>query len=224
MRKPALPFRRARELRVLDLLKRHAELCALTVEQLREAFNALRRGDVAKSRSALEELFKTEEEADGVRREIAGELAKEVLPPLYREDMMQLIERVDLVADWAKDVGRILTILLERKEAGRLLCEACRPCGPMVEKLVECVKALRQCLEALLYDVEKAIELCYEVERVEEEIDSLYVRALGLLYASGLPANETLLLYDLVKSIEETADLCEDASDVVKVIAIRSVK
>ena len=59
---------------------------------------------------------------------------------------------------------------------------------------------------------------------MEEEIDSLYVRALGLLYASGLPANEVLLLYDLVKSIEETADLCEDASDVVKVIAIRSVK
>jgi len=221
MRKLALPFRRAKELRVLSLLENHINLCTSTVDMLGEIFKILPSCDSNKLSFTIEELYRTEEKADEVRREIANELAKDILPPLYREDLMQLIEKVDLIADLSKDVGRVLFTMVR--------CKKCRvhvygACKDIVVKLSECAKVTRECLVSLLYDLRKAVELSYKIETIEEQIDSLYVNALKYLYKSKLPANELLPLYDLIKSLEEIADLCEDASDVAKIIAIRSLR
>jgi len=221
MRKLALPFRRTKELRALNLLKEHINLCASTVEALERIFEMLPSCSSDELSSLIKELYRIEERADKVRREIANELAKDILPPLYREDLMHLIEKVDLIADLSKDIGRILFTMATCKRSRVDVYNACKD---IVTKLSECSKVTRECLVSLLYDLNKTIKLSYEIEVIEEEIDSLYVDALKYLYESKIPANELLPLYELVKSLEEIADLCEDASDVAKVIAIRSLR
>ena len=192
MRKLALPFRRTKELEVLNLLKEHINLCTSTVDILWRIFEKLPSYNPSELSLLLNELYKVEEDADKVRRNIANELAKDILPPLYREDLMHLIEKVDLIADLSKDVGRIIFTMIT--------CEECRvhaynACKDMASKLSKCSKVTRECLVSLLYDLRKTIELSYEIEALEEEIDSLYIDALKYLYETKLPANELLPLY-----------------------------
>lgn len=221
MRKLALPFRRTRELEVLNLLKEHINLCTLTVKMLENIFKTLPSCSSNELFSSIGELYKIEENADKIRRKVANELAKDILPPLYREDLMQLIEKVDLIADLSKDIGRILITMTACK---RFRIHAHNVCKSILKKLSECSNTTKECLISLLYDLNKTVKLSYEIETIEEEIDSLYVNALKYLYESKLPANELLPLYELIKSLEEIADLCEDAGDIAKVIAIRSLK
>lgn len=206
-------------LRLLDLLEQHVTLCANSVmlldniikERFKSNFNE------KKVRHLIGQLFKTEKEADKIRRSIAKELAKDIIPPLSREDLMKLTERLDIIADLSKDVSRFILVLGDIK----IDSDFYNKITLMSKKVAECVNQLKSCIYALMEDLNKAIELSFEVEHTEEVVDELYVRCLKSLIHTHASCPETFIIAEIIKKLEKIADFCEDTSDMVKVIAVR---
>lgn len=166
-------------------------------------------------------MSKKEREADYLRRMIIRELEKGELAPEEREDLMWLITRLDLVADWAKEVARILSILPfnELPEELRGNIEG------TLRIISNCVQTLSLSIKALFEDPREAIQLTERVEELEEEVDrfDLENKRILIITASRLPSGYVTITDDFLHSIENIADAAEDAADVVQAIAIRKM-
>ena len=216
---PIIKRKKPPEVRVLELLEEHVSLCVSISGLLVEVAELKMSGSMGEMENLMDRLFKAEEEADSLRREVETELAKGILPPLSREDLMRLIGRLDMVADSAKDAVRILSIIYtdELTEGFKMVFMR------LVNKADKCVKALRDAVEALLRNYKDVLNKCYEVQRLEKEIDTIYIETLKVARDSNMKIQTSLLVTELLRFLESEADACEDTSDLIRIITISAL-
>lgn len=205
---------------VFELLEQHVSLCMSISNELVKLASFKVSGNRDETEKCLASLFEMEEKADQVRRKASTEMAKGVLPPLSREDLMRLMQRLDMVADYAKDAARILGIIHADELTEGFKMVFLRFMG----KVDECVKALGSSITALLKDFKDVVNRCYEVERLEEEIDVIYVEALKVARDTNMKIQTALLATELLRLLEMEADHCEDTADLVRIITISTIK
>jgi uncharacterized protein Yka (UPF0111/DUF47 family) len=86
------------------------------------------------------QISQLEMQADNLRRDRVTELSERDLFPTEREDLMELVRAVDWVADWSREAGRILTIILfenspeEMKIAVQNMCKENNACVFVLKK------------------------------------------------------------------------------------------
>jgi uncharacterized protein Yka (UPF0111/DUF47 family) len=92
--------------------------------------------------------------------------------------------------------------------------------GPRLETIAE---ATSKAIRLLRQNPLEALNAADDVERLEEEIDSLYAESRGRLLelAADLSAPVVVLLFDALNALENAADACEDSCDVVREVVVR---
>jgi len=211
-------FVQRRKSKVLELADRQLTLAIDTVTELENSISAASRKNVEDAKKYIEKLFVTEEEIDSLRRTIFEESTRGSLPLNDREDLMHLVKRLDVMADFVKDSGRSVLLLLEvsiPKELWNAYAE-------MAKDLVECAKVLRASIEKLGSDPIEARTLSQKVDQVEKRVDEKHLKIKGLLLKSDkeVAPSTLLVLKDLVESMEQVADSCDDTADYVRVLTI----
>ena len=212
-------FGHRREVRAIDLMKKHLANAVSAVEDLERALRAAMDGDEEAVMASIRRVDEAEKEADRLRRAIMDELASEVVPPAGREDLMHLVKRIDMIADWSREATRLLKAL-PLEEVPRKVLEECLK---MAEGARECAYAVRRAVDKLLEKPEEALEEADVVERLEEEVDVLYMEARKTFarLAPECPKTPVLiLLRDLMEAIENVADWCENSCDQIRVISV----
>ena len=212
-------FGRRREVRAVDLMEKHLANAVSAVEDLERALEAALRGDEEDMLACIRRVDEAEQEADRLRRAIMDELASEVISPTGREDLMHLVKRIDMIADWSREATRILEAL-PLKEAPKAILEECLK---MARGARECAHAVRRAVIKLLEKPREALKEADTVERLEEEVDALYMegRKVFARLAPECPRTPVLiLLRDLMDAIENVADWCENSCDQVRVISV----
>lgn len=215
-------FLKTPEDRALELTLQHAVLCEKAVITMTDVFyDSLKHVDEQTVLKKIEMVVRYEEEADSVRRTIVEELARGILPPLSREDFIRLVERMDMVADWAKDIARILRIIPREQLLG-----LCKECLLIFLKYIRVTSiVLRKAVESMNKDFEKTLRYLNLIEKLEERADDSYLNCLKELEKTvGEETANVLLLEKLIEDLENLEDACEDTSDVIKVIIIRSLR
>ncbi len=215
-------FLKTPEDRALELTLQHAVLCEKAVITMTDVFyDSLKHVDEQTVLKKIEMVVKYEEEADSVRRKIVEELARGILPPLSREDFIRLVERMDMVADWAKDIARILRIIPREQLLG-----LCKECLLIFLKYIRVTSiVLRKAVESMNKDFEKTLRYLNLIEKLEERADDSYLNCLKELEKTvGEETANVLLLEKLIEDLENLEDACEDTSDVIKVVIIRSLR
>lgn len=164
----------------------------------------------------MEEMHQVEHSADMAKHEMMGRLAKEFLPPIEREDIMVLANRIDDVTDAIEDVLRRLymfNIGELRQDVGEfttVISKCCSSLGNIMEEFRNFRKS------ALLR--EKIIEL----NGLEEEGDRLYTEAMRRLYTEGgspIAVMAWTILYD---TLEKCCDCCESVADAVDQVVMKN--
>jgi len=211
-------FGKRREMKALEMIQRHLALTMNIVEDLERAIKAATENREEEMRLCISRVTNAEREADGLRREVMQELSRGELPPTDREDLMHLVKRVDMVADWSRESTRILNAIPRGKVSNALKKASLE----MVAGVKECAFALRKCVNQLAEKPDEALKAADEVERLEERVDDLCEGARVLLGRdTTMSAGVAILMSQLLDAIEMVADWCEDTCDQVRVIVVR---
>jgi len=211
-------FAERRKSKVLEMAYREITLAIDTVTELEKAAIAASKKDVGEAKRAIERLFVVETEIDELRRSVFEELTRGSLPSKDREDIMHLVKRLDTMADHVKDSGRSVKLLLE----AQIPREICDELVALVRDLVEESATLRRSIEKLGVDAVEVRALAKKVDDLETGVDERYMRLKEMLLKHGdkMNAGVLLILRDLLQSLEEVADSCDDTADYVRILTV----
>jgi predicted phosphate transport protein (TIGR00153 family) len=208
----------AEEQSILKDAQKHVEETYKTVSYFAEAVKAFMRGDLSAKTTAIEQVRESEHLADILRSKMVNELSEGLLLPPDREDLMHFVKSLDRIADWTNGAARLLGFI-EQKLPDNVLKIMSAATGLIfnsISKLKEAIGALIQ------NDLRKAIQDCEEVDRLEHEADDEKKAFVEALIRAKLEPVTFFLCYQLAEYLEGVTDKIEDASDFVKVIAIKS--
>jgi predicted phosphate transport protein (TIGR00153 family) len=211
-------FAKRKETKALATVQRHLALTTGIVEDLEKAIRAGIKGDLKEMQTCIERVANSEKEADRLRRNVMDEISTGELSPTDREDLMDLVKRVDMVADWSRESTRILGAIPMEYVPTSIKDASIE----MVVSVKQCTISLQKCVNKMMTKPEEALQAADAVEREEEKVDDIHEKTRILLGKENLPrAGIAVLVSQLFEAIEMIADSCEDACDQVRVITVR---
>ncbi len=211
-------FEKRRETKALKTIQRHLALTTGIVEDLEKAIESSIKEDGKEMQECIKRVVNSEREADALRRKVMDDVSKGELSPVDREDLMRLVKRVDMVADWSRESTRVLNALPMEHVPRKIQREFIE----MVKSVKECAVSLQKCVNKMMIKPEEALQAADAVEREEEKVDDIHEKARKLLGKEELPrAGVAILVSQLFEAMEMVADACEDACDQVRIIMIR---
>ena len=159
----------------------------------------------------------SEKEATGDRliHETVKRLHETWITPLDRNDIHNLISRLDDVLDFIEAVAERLVLFEIRQvrpgsiDMARLLLKAC-------EDLHRAMMALPK----LSDHSKELLDICIEINRLENEADGIYRREIADLFKAGNDPLMVLKWRDILDNIEEATDRCEDVANIVEGIVL----
>jgi predicted phosphate transport protein (TIGR00153 family) len=212
-------FGKRRESLVTKGIREHAEKVGDTVSELNRALTALVRVDRDTALDAMKRLLLSEKEADRWEEIITEELSKGDMEVKEREDLMHLIRRMDNVADWSKEAGMNLQLIIETKVTVPIALW--KRYAEMTAELEKATKSLRLSIDALGVDADAVIRYERGVEESEHILDEMYFSTKKEIFlASELDPRAIYLMRDLLHGIENSADSCKDAADILHILVI----
>lgn len=211
-------FEKRKETKALETIHQHLTLTTTIVEDLEKALDSAINNDAKEMQKCIQRVTASEREADSLRRKVMDEVSRGELTPTAREDILHLVKRVDMVADWSRESTRVLAAI----PMGNVPSSIKNGFLEMVKGVKQCVLSLRKCVNKMMTKPEEALQAADAVEREEEKVDDIYEKARMLLASENLPkAGIAVLVSQLFEAMEMIADSCEDACDLVRVIIVR---
>jgi len=202
----------------LEHTRQHIAKVMVTVEKLNDAICALEKGDIPEKDKAIEEVKVAEHEGDILRRQMMAELSEGLLLPLDREDLMRFVKRLDNIADSAKSATRLLEFCKTN-----LPVELIRKLREDSNLIVEEMEKMNEAMDSLIKnDIEETLSRCSAVEELEEKADDKRRELLEILFAADLPANQLILFFEIIETVESVSDRIEDADDLIRILAVKS--
>lgn len=165
----------------------------------------------------MKQMHKIEHAGDVERHIMMKKLAKEFITPIEREDIVAMADAIDNVTDNIEDVlMRMYMFNIKTMRADAL---------KMSIIIVKCCEALRQALiEFHNFRKSQTLHgLIVEINRLEEEGDELFTKAVRSLYVSG---NDPLEVYGWGRTMhfmEICCDACEDVADVIESVMMKNL-
>ncbi|MBQ8634375.1 MAG: DUF47 family protein [Lachnospiraceae bacterium] len=172
--------------------------------------------DAEGSKALLDRMHTIEHTADGVKHEMMERLVKEFLPPIEREDIVELAHTIDEVCDLIEDV--VLRIYMynikelrpDVKDFAKLIARCCADLKEMSVELPNYRKSA------------SLIEKIKEVNSWEEEGDRLYMEATRRLYSEEKDPVAVFAWTNIYDRLEKCCDGCEKVADTVELIILKN--
>ncbi len=160
----------------------------------------------------VEAIKRLEHEADQVTHEVVSRLDRTFITPLDREDIHQLASDLDDVMD-AMDGTARRSQIFRLGVAPQGVMRLTEVIQRMVAVLAEAVSRLRKGDDVMRY--------CIEAKQLEEEGDSIYHEALGLLFETERDALEVIKWKEIYDNLELTLDQSEDVANVLESVTLK---
>ena len=157
-----------------------------------------------------------EHEGDQVAHQTFNLLSRTWITPIDREDIHALVGALDDVLDSIDAVAARLALYKipsatpELREATRLIVKA----GEAVRRAMSQIGDLKNS-RAILED-------CVEINRLENEADSLFRIAISRLFETEKDPIAVIKWKEIYQVLEETTDRCEDVANVLEQIVLKS--
>ncbi len=179
-----------RERAIVEGVGSHLATVKRTVEDFGGLVDSVSSGDPALARRFFDDVMGDETKADTIHRDLSLRVANGAFFGGVREDILALLEKIDDIADSAKDASRLLNV-----EVGAMIA-------------------------AFTISKKEVLARVHSVEEFEESADSRKDVLLRELFsgASNLNPVTVIQLRDFIFVADDIADNAEDASDVVLVL------
>lgn len=211
---------RRAEVRAIEMAQDHLDKIIEVAEASLDLFRKFASGSVEGTREAYARVHQAEKEADDIKRTMFRELSRGFIHPIDREELVRLLLTSDDIAAYLKAASRRATLI----DPGEIADDVRNNVVNIIEKVSESTRLLKEAIEALVSNAGRALELADDIERLEEEVDEIRIEALAevLRICDETRVSACIIAKEIVDSVENSEDKCEDAADVVRSIAALS--
>ncbi len=184
----------------------------------RDAARLLRQllADYRNVESRVAQIIELEHQGDFVVHETMSLLSKTFITPLDGGEIRELVGSVDDVIDWIEAAADRL-LLYEIEQPAPEACAMAELLEQMTEQIVTAMPLLRN-----RHTLAKVHQHTVEINRLENEADRLLRRGLARLVKERVEWFEFQRWKEVLETIEEATDKCEDVADVLQAVAMRN--
>ena len=154
----------------------------------------------------IDEMHKIEHAADEKHHEITNVLFKEFLPPIEREDIIEIAAKADDITDCIDDVMQhfylynVDELIPECKEFSSLIMQCCDSVHSIAKEFHNFRKS------------STIRESIINTHNLESKGDVIYARTIRRIFTTKIPDKELFTWVRIIASLEDCCDYCEHVS------------
>ena len=165
------------------------------------------------------EVDQAEQAADYITHEVNRILHTTFITPIDRDQIHQLINAMDDVADLIQDSAETMALYDVRHMTGDML--------RLTELSVKCCERLKNVV-GLIGNVRDAgtaaaaLKTCEEIDQLESDADHVMRSAMSRLFREEPDVREIIKLKAIYELLETITDKCEDVANVIEAIVLEN--
>ena len=160
-----------------------------------------------------------ERAADRITHEVNTMLHKTFITPIDREQIHQLINNMDDVADLIQDSAEVMALYdvkLMTEDIKRLTDINTKCC----DRLKEAVHMLKTITDPAV--AAAALKTCEEIDKLESDADRVMRSAMSKLFREEPDTRELIKLKAIYQLLEGISDKCEDVANLIEGIVLEN--
>ena len=164
----------------------------------------------------LEDMDKIEHQGDTITHEIMFQLNRSFITPFDREDIGLMANSLDDVTDLIQATADTM-VLYKVKEPGNRARE-------LVDIIVQITTEVESVMPSLRHhnaNLEKILNSCVEINRLENVADKIYRTALKELFEDSTDIADIIKWREIYEHMESATDMCEDVANVIESVALK---
>ena len=194
-----------------ELFEQHADLCVKGAAEMVKLMTSF--DDLEIRVHAIESI---EKQADKITHDTIELLHKTFITPLDRDDIHQLITRMDDILDLLEDAAQTISLydLKATTAEARRLAELSLACAEKVQAAVR-----------LLHNMDNAraiLVICAEIDRLESDADHVMRAAMSKLFRDEPDVRTLIKLKAIYEILETVTDRCEDVANIIEGILVEN--
>ena len=175
--------------------------------------------DLEKREAFNREVDNAERAADRITQEVNRALHKTFITPIDREQIHQLINTMDDVADLIQDSAETMALydvhqmteeIVRLTDLSVKCCERLQHAVALIEKVSESATA------------EAALKTCEEIDKLESDADRVMRSAMSRLFREEPDVREVIKLKAVYELLETITDKCEDVANLIEGIVLEN--
>ena len=168
-------------------------------------------------KTTLEQISSIEDEVENLRRKITRDVADVGGLILNRDNILNTAYTMDEIGGYITGISfKLANIKVSTIKTSHLD----KDLTELIELVVDQIYKLNEIIRSLNVDSTKSIELAQETQKIEREIDNKY-RIMSITALNEITdTKELILMKDVIESIEEMADKCQEVSDSFILLAL----
>jgi len=167
------------------------------------------------SEAKIAKLKEIEHEADIITHRTYEKMHRTFLTPLDREDIYNLVNKMDSVLDMIEAAAVRMQLYKIKKPADEIK-ELARILNLAIGKIKKIVHALRDKRRG-----QEILEDCVEINTLENEGDIVLRMTMARLFEREKDPIELIKWKEIFERIEESIDVCEDVSNIIEGIVLK---
>ena len=197
--------------RFFDYFSQHADLILEGATELKGMMD-----DLGQAERHAHNIKTVETKADSVVSQTIQLLHQTFITPIDREEIHQLITRMDDILDLMEDVSQSVFLYDIRRipDEAKRLAEICVACAEKAKAAVQLLDNMR--------NAEAIMKLCSEIDRLETDADQVLRAALAKLFRHEPDTREVIKLKEIYEHLEMVTDKCEDVANIIQGIVIEN--
>ena len=175
--------------------------------------------DVEKRNAFYRQVNDAERAADRITHEVSRALHKTFITPIDRDQIHQLINTMDDVADLIQDSAETMMLYDVRhmtEDIVRLTDVSVKCC----ERLKDAVALIAKVSDSAT--AEAALKTCEEIDKLESDADHVMRSAMSRLFREEPDVRELIKLKAVYELLETITDRCEDVANLIEGIVLET--
>lgn len=200
-----------RDDKFFDLFEVSAKNMVRAAESLKDMIYSWERFD-----EKLEEMTQIEHQGDTITHEIMFQLNRSFITPFDREDIGLLAHSLDDVTDLIQSAADTM-VLYKVKTPGK----RARELADIIVQITTEVENVMPGLRRHNANLEKILNSCVEINRLENVADTIYRTALTELFDDDSDIADIIKWREIYEHMESATDMCEDVANVLESVALK---
>lgn len=169
-------------------------------------------GDHSRYFEASKRIKDIEHECDELTHTVTTRLNKSFITPFDREDIYTLAVALDDVCDYVDAAARA-TVMYDVREVNGHIRELARIIHELSKEITSAVD--------LLKDAKGMSRHLLEIQRLENDADEVYFKAIGDLFKDAIDPVSVIKFKELYEILENATDRCESVANIIESIVLK---